>query len=268
MTLGPKDFLKVWKAPKAIALGVCLQFLIMPGWSAFLAWVMGLPSEMAVGLILVACCPGGTASNVIVFLARANVALSVSLTVCSTLVAVFLTPWLTYFYAGRYLPIDPIALFNSIVIVVLLPLFLGCAWKRWFPSSAERVSSFSPVVSVLFILLIVGYVLAAKRDLVVDHGWTLLVATGLLHAGGFALGYLGGRLMGRDSLEKQTIAIEVGMQNSGLGTALAAKHFPGMPMVPAPCALSAIVHCLIGSFLASRWAAKNADRAFENELDC
>ena len=106
VTLQPKDFTQVFKSPKIIILGVSLQFLIMPAWSALLAWGFGLSPELAVGLILVACCPGGTASNVVVFLAKARVALSVSLTLCSTVIAVVLTPWLTFVYAGHYIPIE------------------------------------------------------------------------------------------------------------------------------------------------------------------
>ena len=150
MTLTPEDFKRVWQVPKLIALGVGLQFLIMPGWSALLATLLHLPTEMAVGLILVACCPGGTASNVVVFLAKGNVALSVSLTLCSTLIAVFMTPWLTYFYAGQYIPIDPWALLSTIFTVVVVPLFVGVIWKFYFGRSAHLISSFSPLVSVVF----------------------------------------------------------------------------------------------------------------------
>lgn len=256
MTLKADDFKRVWRAPYVIGLGLGLQFLIMPAWSALLCKLLSLPPEMAVGLILVACCPGGTASNVVVFLAGGKVALSVSLTLCSTLVAVLLTPWLTYYYGGHYVPVDPWALFSSILMVVILPLSVGVAWNFWFRKSAHFVASFSPLVSVVFILLIVGFVLAAKRDLILEHGWILLVATLLLHLGGFLGGYGGAYLMGRDRIERQTLSIEVGMQNSGLGTALAAKHFPQMAMTPAPCALSAIIHCLVGSVLASRWSSK------------
>ena len=261
MTLRPLDFENVWRAPKIILLGVGLQFLIMPAWSAFLAWFLELPSQIAVGLILVACCPGGTASNVVVFLARAKVALSVSITLCSTVFAVFLTPWLTYLYGGHYLPIDPWGLFQSILLIVLMPLVVGVGWNHWFPQSARKAAVFSPVVSVAFILLIVGFVLAAKRELILEHGWILLCATGLLHLGGFAGGYLGAFLLARPILERRTLSIEVGMQNSGLGTALATKHFSSMPMIPAPCALSAILHCLIGSFLAAKWGRGMPERS-------
>lgn len=257
MTLSGGDFAKVLKSPKTIFLGVSLQFLIMPAWSAFLAWVLELPPEMAVGLILVACCPGGTASNVVVFLAKANVALSVSLTLCATLIAVLLTPWLTYFYAGHYVPIDPGSLLKSILLIVLLPLTFGACLNHFFTRMSKTVGSFSPLISVVFILLIVGYILAVKRDIILEHGVILLTATGLLHLGGFLFGYLTARIFGQCARSCQTISIEVGMQNSGLGTALATKHFPAMPMAPAPCAMSAILHCLIGSVVASIWAKSN-----------
>jgi BASS family bile acid:Na+ symporter len=257
VTLEPKDFTQVFKSPKIIILGVSLQFLIMPAWSALLAWGFGLSPELAVGLILVACCPGGTASNVVVFLAKARVALSVSLTLCSTVIAVLLTPWLTYVYAGHYIPIEPWALLKSILWIVLFPLALGIFMKGFFPGPVKKVSEFSPVLSVLFILLIVGYILASKRDTILENGWILLLATGLLHMGGFFLGYMGAIWFGRSSVESQTLSIEVGMQNSGLGAALATKHFPSMPLAPAPCAMSAILHCLIGSVLASKWAREN-----------
>jgi BASS family bile acid:Na+ symporter len=257
--LQPEDFLRVWKEPKVVGLGVFFQFLIMPAWGAFLAWALQLPSEMAVGLILVASCPGGTASNVVVFLAKANLALSVSLTLVSTILAIFLTPWLTNLYAGHYVPVDSWGLLKSILLIVLLPLLIGLLWKRLFEKSAQQVSRVSPFVSVLFILLIVGYVLAAKRDIILNNWYTLLFAVLFLHTGGFLLGFVIGLLFKRNQSECRTFSIEVGMQNSGLGMALASKHFAHLPMVPAPCALSAVIHCLLGSFLASWWNRKTRD---------
>jgi BASS family bile acid:Na+ symporter len=259
MTLQLEDFLRVWKEPKVVGLGVFTQFLIMPAWGAFLAWVLKLPTEMAVGLILVASCPGGTASNVVVFLAKANLALSVSLTLVSTILAIFLTPWLTNLYAAHYVPVDSWGLLKSILIIVMLPLLIGLLWKRLFEKSARQVTRVSPFVSVLFILLIVGYVLAAKRDIILSNWYTLLLAVLFLHTGGFFLGFVIGLLFKRNQLECRTFSIEVGMQNSGLGMALASKHFAHLPMVPAPCALSAVIHCLIGSFLASWWNRKTRD---------
>jgi len=253
MTLKAEDFVRVWKEPKVIGLGVCAQFLIMPAWGALIAYLMKLPPEMAVGLILVASCPGGTASNVVVFLARGKVALSVSLTLASTLAAIWMTPLLTSWYAGHYLPVDPWALFRGILWIVLLPLSVGVAWNRFFTISARKASSYSPLVSVVFILLIVGFVLAAKKDLILENLKVLTASVLALHFGGFGLGYAMASLFGLSEGQRRTLSIEVGMQNSGLGMALASKHFSQMPMVPAPCALSAVMHCLIGSFLAIRW---------------
>ena len=142
MTLSVEDFAEVLKKPKLVALGALLQFSIMPAWAAFIAFIFKVPAEMAVGLILVASCPGGTASNVVVFLAGGRVALSVCLTACSTLLAIVVTPWLTHYYAGHYLPIDPWALMKSIFYIVLIPLIVGVSWKKFYPKTALRASVF------------------------------------------------------------------------------------------------------------------------------
>ncbi len=253
LTLTVNDFSEVLQKPKLVAMGAFLQFSIMPAWAALISYIIQIPAEMAVGLILVASCPGGTASNVVVFLAKGRVALSVCLTACSTLLAIGVTPWLTHFYAGHYLPVDPWALMKSIFYIVLIPLIAGVSWKKFYPDSARRASTFSPLLSVLFILLIVGFVLAAKKEIILEHWQTMLIAGLLLHLGGFFLGFLIPRLIQEDKSVCRTISIEVGMQNSGLGMALASKHFSTMPMVPAPCALSAVMHCIIGSLLAAFW---------------
>ena len=257
MTLSVEDFAEVLRKPKLVALGALLQFSVMPAWAAFVSFIFELPAEMAVGLILVASCPGGTASNVVVFLAGGRVALSVCLTACSTLLAVAVTPWLTHFYAGHYLPIDPWALMKSIFYIVLIPLVVGVSWKKFYPKVAKRASFFSPLLSVLFILLIVGFVLAAKKEIILKHWQTMLMSVVVLHLGGFFLGFVIPRLIRQKKSVCRTLSIEVGMQNSGLGMALASKHFSAMPMVPAPCALSAVMHCIIGSVLASVWNREN-----------
>ena len=257
MTLSVEDFAEVLRKPKLVALGALLQFSVMPAWAAFITFIFELPAEMAVGLILVASCPGGTASNVVVFLAGGRVALSVCLTTCSTLLAIVVTPWLTHYYAGHYLPIDPWALMKSIFYIVLIPLIVGVSWKKFYPKVAKRASVFSPLLSVLFILLIVGFVLAAKKEIILKHWQTMLMSVVVLHLGGFFLGFVIPRLIRQKKSVCRTLSIEVGMQNSGLGMALASKHFSAMPMVPAPCALSAVMHCIIGSVLASVWNREN-----------
>ena len=253
LTLSVNDFSEVLKKPRLVFLGALMQFSIMPAWAALISFVFQFPAEMAVGLILVASCPGGTASNVVVFLAKGSVALSVCLTASSTFLAIGITPWLTHFYAGHYLPIDPWVLMKSIFYIVLIPLVVGVFWRKVYPCSAKKVSVFSPLLSVLFILLIVGFVLAAKREIILEHWQTMLFAVFFLHLGGFFLGFIIPRLIREKKSVCRTLSIEVGMQNSGLGMALASKHFSTMPMVPAPCALSAVMHCIVGSLLAAFW---------------
>lgn len=255
LTLTFEDFKQVLKLPKAGVIGVACQFGIMP----FLGWGIGkalrldeIDPMLAVGLILVACCPGGTASNVVAFLARANVALSVLMTVVSTLAAIVLTPLLTKWYAGTLVEVDAAGLCLSTIQVVLLPLTLGLLANRFLPRFSNAVKPFSPFVSVVAIVLIVASIIGAQREIILEAGWRLLAAPALLHAGGFGLGYFMARLFRLGEENSRTISIEVGMQNSGLGAALAGKHFPGT-VAPVPCAISAVYHCLIGSLLVGFW---------------
>lgn len=256
LTLKVEDFRRVWQRPAAIGLGVILQFAVMPllGWG--IAHLFNFSEGMAVGLILVACCPGGTASNVVAFLARADVALSVSMTMTSTLAAVVLTPLLTKFYAGEYVPVEAWELLKSILLIVILPVALGVTANRLFGKVAQKVSAFSPFVSVAFIILIVGFIMANNRDSIMKNWEELTAAVALLHLGGFAIGYFLAKAFGFDEMIRRTTSIEVGMQNSGLGTALATKHFSTLPLAPVPCALSAVTHCILGSLAAGLWRAR------------
>lgn len=255
LTLTFSDFREVLAMPRAGIIGVCSQFGIMPllGWGV--AEMLGLAEidpHLAVGLILVACCPGGTASNVITYLARANVALSVMMTMASTFAAILLTPLLTKWLAGTLVEVDAVGLCLSTVQVVLIPVLLGLLLNRFFPKTSRRLSQGSPLVSVMAIVLIVSSVIGQNRDIILTAGWRLLLAPALLHLGGFGLGYIVARLCRLSEESSRTISIEVGMQNSGLGTVLATKHFPGS-LAPAPCAISAVYHSLIGSVLAGVW---------------
>lgn len=261
LTLSPQDFARVLKLPQAVAIGVTLQFTIMPLAGIAFATVFGLEQGLAVGLILVACCPGGTASNVVTYLARANLALSVTLTLASTLLAVMLTPLLTGWLAGVYVEIDRWALFQGMITVVLLPVVAGVALNRFLPGLTARIATVSPLVSVLGVVLIVGGIIAQSKPLIVEHAGVLLLALLALHATGFALGYLLSGLLGLSEADCRTCAIEVGMQNSGLGSTLAsspsfASQF-ALPMqaalAPVPSAVSAVYHVVIGSLLAAYW---------------
>lgn len=252
LTLSVEDFKRVLKMPKAIAAGFLAQYSLMPflGWA--IAGALPLGQHMAVGLILVACCPGGTASNVVTFLARADVPLSVLMTMCTTFAAVVMTPLLTKFLAGAIVPVDAPGLFLSTVQVVLLPLVLGLGLHHYAPKLVTKVLPAAPLVSVIFITLIVASVIGQNAQPIRESGAVLLLAVFLLHAGGFALGYGFAKLFGYDRIVCRTISIEVGMQNSGLGVVLAKKHFPGT-LAPVPCAVSSVFHSVIGSLLAAWW---------------
>jgi BASS family bile acid:Na+ symporter len=259
LTLRVADFLEVGKRPGAVAAGVVAQFVIMPasGWA--IARGFNLEPGLALGLILVSCCPGGTASNVICYLAKANVALSVLMTMCSTFIAIGLTPLLTKWLAGKYLPIDALALFKSMLLVVLLPLVIGIAvnsavgrLKR--PEKVRQaVDLLGPVLSVAVIVLIVGCIFALKKAEIAAAAGTLFLSVFVLHASGFFFGYALMWLAGKDEPMRRTVSIEVGMQNSGLGSALATKHFAEYALAPVPSAISAVYHCIIGSLLAAWW---------------
>lgn len=261
LTLTTADFRRVLALPGPVMAGVLLQFTVMPlsGWA--LAHLFALPTGLAVGLILVACCPGGTASNVVTYLARANLALSVTMTMASTMIAIVLTPVLTGWLAGVFVEIDRWNLFREMIAVVLLPVVAGVALNRLFPRLVERVVPVAPLISIVAVILIVASIIARSKELIVEHAGVLLLAVLLLHVSGFALGYMLSRLLGMAEAERRTISIEVGMQNSGLGSSLASTpafqaQFSGAlqaALAPVPSAISAIYHVVIGSLLAAVW---------------
>ena len=253
ITLTLQDFARVATRPTTVAAGFVAQFLIMPlaGW--LVATVMDLDTPLAVGLILVACCPGGTASNVVTYIARADVPLSVLMTTCTTLGAVVMTPRLTKLLAGRLVDVDAWGLFRSTLEVVVLPVAAGVLINRWLPSVVQTVQPVAPLVSVLTIALVCASIIGQNAASVLDSGWQLLAAVVALHGLGFGVGYCFARLFGYDHIVSRTISIEVGMQNSGLGVVLAQKHFPTDPLTAVPCAISSVVHSVIGSLLAGLW---------------
>jgi BASS family bile acid:Na+ symporter len=254
ITLSFEDFRDCFKMPRWIGLGVAGQFVIMPflGWA--IATVSGLPNEFKLGIILVSCCPGGTASNVVTFLAKGNVALSVIMTACSTLLAVWLTPLLTKAYASALLQIDASAMMLSMLGIVLLPIIFGLLLNRYLGSALRPVKEFSPVISVFVIVLIVAATVGATKPSIITYWKTLIPAVFAVHALGFGLGYFWAKFFRMPEKESRTVSIEVGMQNSGLGSSLAKTHFT--MLAAAPCAISAFFHCIIGSLLASYWGRK------------
>lgn len=268
ITLKPEDFKRILLTPGWVAAGFLLQFSVMPflGWS--LAKAFDLPDSLAAGLILVSCCPGGTASNVIAYLARANVALSVTMTACSTILAVFCTPLLTSWLAGSRVEVDAAGLFYSTALVVLLPVFAGTLLNKYLPAFTKKLTTFSPAIAVIFITLIVASIIGQGQKQILVAGFSLLGAVFFLHLFGFGLGYFTSKLLLKNEAVARTIAIEVGMQNSGLGAVLAREHFPD-PSTAIPSALSSLTHCLLGSafaWIAGRKATAEVHKEAEEEL--
>ena len=253
ITLTVDDFKRVLKMPRAVGIGFAAHYVIMPflGWS--IAHLLKLETPFAVGLILVSCCPCGTASNVVNYLARSNVALSVLMTMCSTLGAIVMTPLLTKWLAGQYVPVNAWGLFLSTLQIVLAPVVIGVALNRYFPRFVKFVMPASPLVAVLAITLICASIIGSSARDFARSGGELILAVFLLHTGGFLLGYFASRLLRCDELTSRTISVEVGMQNSGLGAALAREHFAALPLAALPCAISATFNSVIGSVLAGLW---------------
>ncbi len=255
LTLKPADFLEVLRQPVSVLIGVVAQFVIMPSLAFAFAKLFALPGPLAVGLILVGCCPGGTASNVIAYLSRANVPLSVLMTMTSTVVSVALTPLLTGWLAGQYVEVDTLGMLKSMVLVVLLPVVAGVLLNHFFPKGVVRVQPLAPLVSVIGVTLIVACIVALNRDSIAEHWKLLLGVIFLFDASGFMLGYLAARLLRQSEGFCRTVAIEVGMQNSGLAVALAKKHFAAAPLTSVPGAIAAVYHCVLGSLIATIWRA-------------
>lgn len=255
LTLTLEDFTRLAKQPWPILLGVAMQYTIMPALGYFIGQAFQLDTPFAVGLILVACCPGGTASNVVSYIAKADVALSVSMTALSTILAVFATPLLTAWLAGNRVDVDPWTLMLKTAIVVIFPVAIGLGLRRYWPSLSKLLLPIAPSIAVLFIVLIVAGVVAGLKPTILKSGMTISLAVLLVHASGAALGYVTGRIFSRSEKIGRTISIEVGMQNGGLGVSLAKSGaFPSPELVALPCALGGLASCLIGSVLAAIWS--------------
>jgi len=257
ITLTFDNFTPIFKQPRLIFTGLILQFFLMPLIAFGIAAAFSLPTEIAVGLILVGCCPGGTASNVICYLARGNVALSITLTAFSTLLAVFVTPWLTLLYAGQMAPVPFWSMVISIFKIILVPVTLGLFVNRYFGERIKPVKEVFPAVSVAAIVVIIAIIIGLNRENLERMTILFLVAVMLHNLIGLASGYTISRLFGFEEKECRTIAIEVGMQNSGLAVALALKYFTAAAALPG--AIFSIWHNLSGSILASYWFSRSHD---------
>jgi BASS family bile acid:Na+ symporter len=252
LTLTADSFRLVLRRPTVVGAGVTLQFLVMP----LLAWttakVLGLSPALTAGLVLVGTCPGGTASNVIAFLARGDVALSITLTSVSTLLSVLATPLLTWVYIRHTVEVPATQMLLSILQVVLLPVGVGAIINTYHGHRLEGVRPLFPLLSVMAIVVIIAIIIGLTRDQLATVGLAVFVAVALHNAGGLACGYWLGRAFGFSQAECRTLAIEVGMQNSGLGVALANTYFSALAALPG--AVFSIWHNLSGSALAAWWA--------------
>ena len=254
LTLSADDFREVLRRPRDVLIGVVGHYLIMPGIAYVLAIVLRLPPEVAVGVILVGCCPSGTASNVMTFLAKGDVALGVSIALVSTLIAPLATPALVSLLAGTWMEINTQSLFLDIVQVVIVPIVLGLVVKTVFRKGAAASVKALPLVSTMTIVFIIAIIVGLNRSKIASNGLTILTAVILHNLLGFALGYGFARLFGMDLAKRKAVMLETGMQNSGLGAALAAAHFS--PLAAVPSALFSVWHNLSGSALATWFARK------------
>lgn len=256
MTLRPVDFAIVARRPWALVLGVAAQYLIMPLLALGIAVALRLPPDLAAGVILVGCAPGGTASNVMVYLARGDTALSVAMTSVSTLLAPLLTPVLVLALAGQYLPVDAGALLVSILQVVLVPVLLGLLLRTLVPALVERLLPVLPLVSVAGITAVVMIVVAGSAATLLSIGLLIVLAVIVHNVLGLGLGYAVAAACRLDESGSRAVSIEVGMQNSGLAAALATAHFN--PAAALPAALFSVWHNVSGSLLAGYWARRTA----------
>ena len=255
MTLTFQDFKRVLQRPWEVLLGVVAQFLIMPLAAWFLVWLFALPPELAIGVVLVGPCPGGTASNVISYLAKGDVALSVSMTMATTLLAPVVTPTLTWLLAGSWIEVSFTAMMISIAQMVLLPLLLGLTAHHFFERTVEKILPVMPVVSVVTIVLLVGGVVALGAESLLDVGLLMAAIVVLHNAFGLVLGYGMARLFRLDSKKARTVSIEVGMQNSGMAASLAVLYFS--PAAAIPGAIFSVWHNISGSIVANYFARRD-----------
>ena len=250
LTLRLEDFRVVFSRPKDILIGCLAQFTIMPLLAWTLARLFALDEALTVGVILVGCCPGGTASNVITYLSRGDLALSVGMTGVSTLLAPVVTPLMVWLLAGKTVDVDVAAMFLSILWVVILPIVVGLVVKQLWPKQTERATSYLPALSSLTIALIVMIVIAASAHRLMVGGMIIILVVILHNLCGLSLGYLIGYLLRLSWPKRKALSIEVGMQNSGLASSLATLHFAAYPMAIIPGAIFSVWHNISGAIVA------------------
>ena len=267
LTIKPGDFAIVFKRPKEVIIGCLAQFTIMPFLAYGLGKGFGLEDALLVGIVLVGTCPGGTSSNVMSYLAKADVALSVGMTTVSTLIAPILTPAITYLLLKTTVEIDAFGMFLSIIKVVIIPIGLGLIINKLFSETTEKISKILPLVSVTAIVLIVASVVSANSEKILTTGTIVFVVVILHNCGGYALGYVIAKVLGLPVIKRKTIAIEVGMQNSGLASGLATSAFPNLAMATVPGAIFSVWHNISGAIIANIFANMSNKDEVELKLE-
>jgi len=261
LTLKMSDFKVVFSRPKDIIIGFIAQFTLMPLIAFVLTKAFQLPTEIAVGVILVGTCPGGTSSNVMTYLSKGDVPLSVGMTAVSTLFAPLMTPLLTLLYAGQRVDVNAVAMFLSIVKVVLVPIALGLVCNYFFGKVTREIVRILPLISTLAIIMIIASVVSANSGRLKTVGAMVVVVVVLHNLLGYATGYGVGKLLRLDATKCRALSIEVGMQNSGLATSLAATHFAQYPLATIPGAVFSVWHNISGAVYANFLASRHPDKA-------
>ncbi len=265
LTLTANEFKLILRRPTDILIGCLTQFTVMP----LLAWGLTrfftLPQELAIGVILVGCCPGGTASNVITYLAKGDLALSVGMTAASTLLAPLLTPLLVWLLAGTMVDVHASGMLLSIVYIVILPIVAGLLCQRFLPTITRSVTPYLPAFSSIAVALTVGIVVAHNADRLLTAGMLVVLVVMLHNLFGLGIGYLVGRLLRLQRSKSVALSIEVGMQNSGLATSLAVMHFAAFPLATIPGAVFSVWHNISGAIIARIYSRSAADSCEKNE---
>ncbi len=250
MTLNINDFKIVFTRPRDIVIGFLAQFTIMPALAWSLTRIFSLPEEYAIGVILVGCCPGGTASNVITYLSRGDIALSVGITSVSTIFAPLLTPLACWYFAGAYVDVDILGMLLSIVKIVILPIIAGFILQKYFPKLTKSITTILPALSTLVIALIVGIVIGMNSEKLLDTGLTVICVIILHNILGYIFGFVAGIATRMSPKKCIALSIEVGMQNSGLACSLAQQHFSTLQAATVPGAIFSVWHNISGAIIA------------------
>lgn len=251
LTIKLEDFKIVFTRPKDLCIGFLLQYTVMPLTAFALAKLFGLSADLALGVILVGCCPGGTASNVITYVAQGDVPLSVGMTIVSTILAPLCTPVLVYLLAGSWVEVSLLTMMMSVVKVVLIPVLLGILIYRLFPKQIDAVRELLPLISVIAIVMIISGIVGSNREKILSCGALVMVVVAIHNVVGLCLGTGAAKLMKLEEKKVTAIGIEVGMQNSGLAISLATANFAANPLATLPGAVFSVWHNISGTVYAA-----------------